>query len=269
MLRLPAVAGQFYPANPQELATFVRRLTNQPNAQQKSHVKACLVPHAGYIYSGQVAGAVFAKIHIPRSVVILGVRHFPRGADAAIRSGGAWRTPLGDVHVNEKLATELKRACPLVAEDAIAHEREHSLEVQLPFLQALRPDLQIVPIALGTLQWVDLASVGTAIGRVIAAAEEDVLLLTTSDLNHYEDEATTQKKDAVAISQLEAMDARGLFEACRSESISMCGLGPAVAMIFALEKMGATRAEVVQHTTSAAISGDHRRVVGYAGMLFD
>jgi len=110
MLRFPAVAGRFYPANPQELAALVRRLTNQPNAQQKSHVKACLVPHAGYIYSGRVAGAVFAKIPIPRNVVILGVRHFPRGADVAIRSEGAWRTPLGDVQVNAMLAAELKRA---------------------------------------------------------------------------------------------------------------------------------------------------------------
>lgn len=269
MLRLPAVAGQFYPASPQELASLARRLTNQPNAQQKSHVKACLVPHAGYIYSGHVAGAVFAKIHIPRSVVILGVRHFPRGADVAIRSEGAWRTPVGDVPVNAMLAAELKRACPLLVEDAIAHEEEHSLEVQLPFLQVLQPDVQIVPIALGTVQWADLESVGTAIGQVILAAGEDVLLLTTSDLNHYEDEATTQKKDALAIAQIEAMNAGKLYEVCRSQSISMCGLGPAVAMIFALEKTGATRAELVQHTTSAAVSGDRRRVVGYAGLLFD
>jgi len=269
MLRLPAVAGQFYPANPEELAAFVRRLTNEPNAQQKWHVKACLVPHAGYVYSGRVAGAVFAKTHIPRCVVILGVRHFPRGAEVAIRSEGAWRTPLGDVPVHRMFASELKRACPLLVEDAIAHEQEHSLEVQLPFLQALQPDVQIVPIALGTVPWADLESVGTRIGQAIAAAGEEVLLLTTSDLNHYEDEATTQKKDLLAIAELEAMNAGKLHEVCRSESISMCGLGPAVAMMFALEKMGATRAELVAHATSAAVSGDRRRVVGYAGLLFD
>jgi len=153
MLRLPAVAGQFYPASPQELTAFVRRLTNQPNTQQKSHVKACLVPHAGYIYSGHVTGAVFAKIHIPRSVVILGVRHFPRGADVAIRSEGAWRTPLGDVPVNTVLAAELKRACPPLVEDASAHEQEHSLEVQLPFLQALQPDVQIVQSRWARFDW--------------------------------------------------------------------------------------------------------------------
>ncbi len=247
MLRLPAVA----------------------NTQQKSHVKACLVPHAGYIYSGHVAGAVFARIHIPRSVVILGVRHFPRGAGAAIRSEGAWRTPLGDVPVNTMLAAELKRACPSLVEDASAHEQEHSLEVQLPFLQALQPDVQIVPVALGTLRLEDLESVGAGISRVVAAAAEEILIVATTDLNHYEDEATTQKKDALAILQLEAMNAGKLYEVCRSESISMCGLGSAVALLVALKKIQATRAEVVQHATSAAISGDYSRVVGYAGMIFD
>lgn len=269
MLRLPAVAGQFYPVNPQELAALARRLTKQPGLQSRSHVKACFVPHAGYVYSGSVAGAVFARIEIPRSVIVLGVRHFPRGADAAIVSEGAWRTPLGDMKINTMLAKELAEACPVLKEDTIAHEREHSLEVQLPFLQVLQPETQFVPIALGTIQWADLETVGNAIGRVVAAAREEVLLLTTSDLNHYEDEATTQRKDALAVSQLEAMNARSLFEVCRTESISMCGLGPAVAMLFALDKMGATRAEVVMHATSATISGDYRRVVGYAGLIFD
>jgi len=269
MLRLPAVAGQFYPANPQELAALTRRLTKQPNAQSKSHVKACFVPHAGYVYSGSVAGAVFARIQIPRNVIVLGVRHFPRGADAAILSEGAWQTPLGDLSINASLAQEIKKACPLLKEDAVAHEREHSLEVQLPFLQVLQPETRFVPVALGTVQWADLETIGTAIGNVVAAAREEVLLLTTSDLNHYEDEATTERKDALAVSQLEAMNPRGLFEVCRTQAISMCGLGPAVAMLFALEKMGATRAEVVMHATSAAVSGDYRRVVGYAGLIFD
>ena len=269
MLRLPAVSGQFYPANPQELAALTRRLTKQPDAHNKLHVKACLVPHAGYVYSGSVAGAVFARIQIPRNVIVLGVRHFPRGADATIVSEGAWQTPLGDLRINTSLAQEIKEACPLLKEDAVAHEREHSLEVQLPFLQVLQPEAQFVPIALGTTQWADLETIGTAIGSVVVSAREEILLLTTSDLNHYENEATTQRKDALAVSQLEAMNARGLFEVCRTEAISMCGLGPAVAMLFALEKMGATRAEVVMHATSAAISGDYRRVVGYAGLIFD
>lgn len=269
MLRLPAVAGQFYPANPQELENLVRQLAKQNPQKNKQRVKACLVPHAGYVYSGSVAGAVFAQLEIPKKVIVLGVRHYPGGENAAILSDGAWRTPLGDAPIDMQLALKCKDECPSLKEDAVAHSQEHSLEVQLPFLQVVAPESKFVPIALGTIQFEELQKVGEALARVMASSSEEILLLTTSDLNHYEDDITTHKKDAKAIAQLEAMDPHGLYEACRMESISMCGLGPAVAMLFALRALGAMRAETVQHATSAAISGDYRRVVGYAGMIFD
>jgi len=269
MLRLPAVAGQFYPANPQELANLVRQLAQQNPQKSKQRVKACLVPHAGYAYSGSVAGAVFAQLEIPEKVIVLGVRHYPRGENAAILSGGAWRTPLGDAPIDTQLAQKCKDECALLKEDAVAHSQEHSLEVQLPFLQVLVSESKFVPVALGTIRFEELQEVGEALSRVIVSSPEEILLLTTSDLNHYEDDITTHKKDAKAIGQLEAMDPRGLYETCRTESISMCGLGPAVAMLFALRALGATRAEMVLHATSAAVSGDYRRVVGYAGMIFD
>jgi len=268
MLRLPAVAGQFYPADPSELLSHVRQFTKQTSKQDKKLVKACLVPHAGYVYSGQVAGAVLGQIEIPQSILILGVRHFPRGESAAILSDGAWRTPFGDAPIDSQLANALKSKCALLKEDAVAHAQEHSLEVQLPFLQVLRPDFRFVPIALGTIRFEELQTIGEAIGELLSERKAETLFLTTSDLNHYEDETTTRRKDERAIAKLEAMDQRGLYDACRSESISMCGLGPAVAMLFALKKMGATRAETVMHATSAAVSGDYRRVVGYVGMTF-
>jgi MEMO1 family protein len=140
--------------------------------------------------------------------------------------------------------------------------------VQLPFLQVLRPDFQFAPIALGTIRFEELQAIGEAIGQLLSESKDEILLLTTSDLNHYEDEAATRRKDEKAIAKLEAMDPRGLYDTCRSEAISMCGLGPAVAMLFALQKLGATRAETVMHATSAAVSGDYRRVVGYVGMTF-
>ncbi len=269
MLRLPAVAGQFYPANPQELASLVRQLAKRNPQKDKKRVKACLVPHAGYAYSGGVAGAVFAELEIPHRVIVLGVRHYPRGENAAIRSDGAWRTPLGDAPIDSQLAQKCKEECALLKEDAVAHSQEHSLEVQLPFLQVLVPEFRFVPVALGTIRFEELQKVGEAIARVIASSQNEIFLLVTSDLNHYEDDVTTQKKDAKAIAQLEAMDPRGLYDACRAESISMCGLGPAVAMLFALRALGAMKAETVQHATSASVSGDYRRVVGYAGMIFD
>jgi MEMO1 family protein len=269
MLRLPAVAGQFYPANPQELANLVRRFTQQNPQKNRARAKACLVPHAGYVYSGSVAGAVLAGIEIPQKVIVLGVRHFPRGENAAILSDGSWRTPLKDAPIDAELAGRCIKECTLLKEDAVAHAQEHSLEVQLPFLQILAPEFQFVPIALGAIRFEELQRIGEAIARVISSSQEEVLLLTTSDLNHYEDDRTTRKKDAMAIAQLETMNPQGLYEACRTESISMCGLGPAVAMLFALRTLGATRAETVQYATSAAVSGDYRRVVGYAGMIFD
>ena len=269
MLRLPAVAGRFYPANPVELTSVVRRLTaHSEGAIENISVRACLVPHAGYMYSGGVAGDVFSRIELPRKILILGVRHFPRGESAAILSSGAWRTPLGDAPIDSELAGALKESCPLLREDAVAHTREHSLEVQIPFLQVLAPGFSFVPVALGTVRFEDLVRVGEAVAQVLMAAKERVLLLATSDLNHYEDDATTRVKDRRAIERLLALDARGLFDVCRKEKISMCGLGPAVATIAALRVMGVAGGELVRYATSADASGDTSSVVGYSGIVW-
>jgi AmmeMemoRadiSam system protein B len=277
MLRLPAVAGRFYPSNPNELASVVRRMTaprgDSANASatacEKISVTACLVPHAGYMYSGAVAGEVLGRITLPKKILILGVRHFPRGESAAILSNGAWRTPLGDAPIDTELAMALRDACPLLREDSVAHSQEHSLEVQIPFLQVLAPGFLFVPVALGTVRFEDLVRVGEAVARVLMAAKEQVLLLATSDLNHYEDDATTRLKDAKAIEKLLALDARGLFDVCREEKISMCGLGPAVATITALRAMGVTNGELVRYATSADASGDTSSVVGYAAIVWE
>jgi MEMO1 family protein len=268
VLRLPAVAGRFYPSNPAELTAAIQESIKTEPGAEVVHVRACLVPHAGYVYSGHVAGAVFSRIVVPRKIIILGVRHFPRGEQAAILSSGAWRTPLGDAPIDQQLAEALRTECSLLREDAVAHAREHSLEVQLPFLQVLKPGFSFVPVALGTIRFEDLVSVGEAIARVLAAASEDVLLLTTSDLNHYEDDATTRVKDGKAIERLLALDARGLYDTCRKEEISMCGLGPAVAMITALRRLGLEQGELVRYATSGDVAGDKAAVVGYAGMIF-
>ncbi len=268
MLRLPAVSGKFYPSHPEELTALIRGYTENVAPREPARVRACLVPHAGYVYSGHVTGAVLGRIELPRKIVILGVRHYPRGEPAAILSSGAWRTPLGDAPIDEPLAVALRQACPLLREDSVAHSSEHSLEVQVPFLEMLSPGFTFVPVALGTVRFEFLTSVGEAIAQVLASWKEDVLLLTTSDLNHYEDDATTRIKDHKAIEQLLALDPCGLYDTCRSEEISMCGLGPAVAMLTALNALGAKNAELVKYATSADVSGDRDAVVGYAGMIF-
>jgi AmmeMemoRadiSam system protein B len=268
MLRLPAVSGRFYPSDPAELIALIRKYSGTDPGQPRIPVRACLLPHAGYFYSGHVAGAALARATLPRKIIILGVRHYPRGEPAAILSNGAWRTPLGDARIDERLAEALKKACPLLSEDSVAHSTEHSLEVQLPFLQVLAPDFTFVPVALGTVRFESLVSAGEAIGRVLESAKESVLLLATSDLNHYEDDATTRRKDGKAIEKLLALDARGLYDTCRNEEISMCGLGPAVAMLTALDALGVKKSELVKYATSADVSGDRDAVVGYAGMIF-
>ena len=265
MLRLPAVAGRFYPNNPEELTAVVREYAKSQPAREQ--VRACLVPHAGYRYSGHVAGEVFSRIAFPKKIIVLGVRHFPRGEPIAIISGGAWQTPLGDVPVDETLASALRKECPLLREDRVAHSAEHSLEVQLPFLQVFAPGFSFVPIALGTVRFDDLVTVGEALARVISANPE-VLLLTTSDLNHYEDDVTTRLKDKKAVDQILALNPQGLYDVCRNENISMCGLGPAVAMLIALRTLNAKQATLVRYATSADVSGDTTTVVGYAGFIF-
>jgi MEMO1 family protein len=268
MLRFPAVAGRFYPAKAAALSSAVREFVSVSSPEPPRRVRACLLPHAGYMYSGHVAGAVFARIALPEKIIVLGVRHSPPGEPAAILSQGAWRTPLGDAPIDSSLAGAIRQACPLLREDSVAHASEHSLEVQLPFLQVLNPRFSFVPIALGTIHFPALVQIGAGLGQILQQEGPSVLLLTSSDLNHYEDDATTRRKDSQAIERLLQLDARGLFDVCRNEAISMCGLGPAVAMITALNSLSEKRSELVKYATSADVSGDRETTVGYAGMIF-
>ena len=268
MLRLPAVAGQFYPENARELSALIERYTNHEKSKVKQRARACLVPHAGYMYSGAVAGAVFGRIVVPKKVVLLGVRHYPRGEAWAILSEGAWRTPLGDVPIDAALAAELRKECPLLREDSVAHSSEHSLEVELPFLQWLNRELTFVPLAVGTLRWEELLSTGEGIARVLRESADEILLVTSSDMNHYEDDGTTKAKDEMAIARLLRLDAEGLYDVCRAEKISMCGLGPAITMMTAMKALGVNSGELICHETSGDVTGERGRVVGYAGMVF-
>jgi len=269
MLRLPAVAGQFYPDNPKILRAAVEQYCKRenPNAP-KVKVRACLVPHAGYMFSGAVAGAVFARIALPKKILLLGVRHYPHGEALAILSEGAWRTPLGDVPVETPLALRLRKECPGLNEDSVAHAREHSLEVELPFMQALSPGFSFVPIAVGTVRYDELRKMGEGIARVLVEAVEEVLVVTSSDMNHYEEDETTRRKDGKAIECMLRLDPKGLYDVCRREQISMCGLGPAVVMLTAMNQLGVEKAELVRYATSGDVNKQRDQVVGYAGMAF-
>ena len=266
MIRPPAVAGRFYPDDPQSLRAAVDAFLS-PRDEKKLLARACLVPHAGYTYSGSVSGDVYRRLEIPRRVILIGPRHYPRGAALAILSDGAWLTPLGMAPIDHVLAEKISRAFPRLQEDAVAHSSEHSLEVQLPFLQRAVPSFSFVPIVLGGAQWDTLEALGRALARVIAQEREPILLIASSDLNHYESDAVTRVKDRKAIDQILALDPRRLFETVRDENISMCGYAAAVATLIAVCDLGATRAELIRYATSGEVNGDMQQVVGYAGMV--
>jgi AmmeMemoRadiSam system protein B len=265
VVRHPAVAGRFYPGDPAVLLRDVKSYVAAGG--EKVSALGCVVPHAGYMYSGHVAGAVYARLKLPRRYVILCPNHTGMGEPLAIMSAGTWRTPLGEARIDQALAEELMRSYHWLAEDAAAHRSEHALEVQLPFLQALQPEFTFVPIALGTANYEVLASLGEAIATVLEAQKEQTLIIASSDMNHYESDAITRVKDGKAIERLLAMDARGLYDVVVREDISMCGFGPAVAMLSAAGRLGAKSADLVKYATSGDISGDRSAVVGYAGIV--
>lgn len=264
-IRHPAVAGRFYPADPNTLTRTLHSYL--PPNQKTTPAVGCIAPHAGHMYSGHVAGAVFATLDLPKHFLILGPNHTGLGQPLAIMRQGAWETPLGEVEINEPLATALLKQFPPLVEDAEAHRAEHAIEVQLPFLQMLRPSCSFVPITVGTSQFEVLTALGEAIADVLFTQSEPVLIISSSDMNHYENDTITRVKDHRAIEQILLLNPHGLAETVKKEEISMCGVWPTVVMLTAAKKMGACAAQLVRYATSADVSGDQRRVVGYAGIV--
>jgi hypothetical protein len=264
-LRHPAVAGQFYPRNPKALLADVQSYLSPP--AEPVRALGCVVPHAGYMYSGHVAGAVYAHLDIPERCIVMCPNHTGLGHPLSIMSHGAWETPLGMATIDSELAEALLERFPLLIDDSDAHRKEHAIEVQLPFLLAKQPNFRFVPIAIGTRQYEALEGLGRAIADVVTASGERALVLASSDMNHYESDAITRVKDQKAIEKILALDPGGLYEVVTSENISMCGYGPTVAMLTAAKHLGATKAELVKYATSGDVSGDREMVVGYAGMV--
>jgi AmmeMemoRadiSam system protein B len=263
MDREPAVAGRFYTDDPRALAREVDDLLAAPRA--RAPALGVVAPHAGYVYSGGIAGAVYASVALPPRAIVLGPNHTGLGRPAALwPAGGGWGTPLGLVPVDAGL-TEALASGPGIELDRAAHLREHSLEVQLPFLQRARQDVAIAALCLGPL---DLAAC-EEVGRTVAAAarEAGALVVASSDMSHYVTAEVAREKDQLAIDRILALDPEGLHRTVRRERISMCGVIPATVMLFAARALGATRAELVRYGNSGDVSGDQRHVVGYAGLV--
>jgi hypothetical protein len=263
-VRTPAVVGTFYPADPDELRRVVG---NALAAVPRERALAAIVPHAGYLYSGRVAGAVYGRLEVPRDVVILCFSHRGAGKEFAVWGEGTWRTPLGDVPVNAELARRIKEAFLPADFDETGHAAEHSGEVQLPFLQVVRPDVRVVPVSLSVALDARSFAQLRAFGRALARAGGEFLVVASTDLNHYEDQRATVRKDEAVIRAIERLDEEALRETLAREEVSMCGYAPTIAAISYAKARGAKEARTVLHATSGDVSGDYDRVVGYVGML--
>ncbi len=267
MIRQPAVADQFYPGNKHRLAETVAALTPEFDVAEKIKALAVIVPHAGYVYSGRTAAATFARVEIPENVVILGPNHHGRGADLAIMSRGSWAMPMGDVPLNTTLSELIKAKNPAVIEDAEAHRYEHSLEVQVPFLQAAQARLSISPLAVGRLTLNQTREAGQALAVAIKEYDQPVLLVASTDMTHYQDRESAARQDRLALDQILQLNPEGLYRTVLDHGISMCGFIPTSVVLAAALELGATSASLIGYTDSGATSGDTTRVVAYAGLV--
>ncbi|MDA8433553.1 MAG: AmmeMemoRadiSam system protein B [Nitrospiraceae bacterium] len=262
--RSPAVAGQFYYGNRERLLEQVGGCV--VGDARKEEAIGIIVPHAGFIYSGPVAGAVYSTIRFPKTFVLLGPNHTGLGSAISLSDDLEWETPLGPVEVDKKLAAKIVQNDPGVTRDNQAHLFEHSLEVQLPFISYFSKDVKIVPIALLSASLSDCVELGRAIARAVRSVDYPVVIAASSDMSHYVAEKTARQKDQKAIDRVLAVDPEGLYETVVRERISMCGYMPATAMLSAARELGANSGRLVRYATSGDVSGDFDSVVGYAGI---
>jgi MEMO1 family protein len=262
--REAAVAGQFYPDNPDELRKTIASFILKPDSLLEA--KAVVVPHAGYVYSGAAAGEVFSSVRLPRRIILLGPNHTGRGGLLALAPEGTWHTPLGTATIDAQMNRQLIAECSDLEEDASAHRHEHCLEVQIPFLQILQPEFTFSAICIRQMNLPILEGLGHAMARVIASLKESVLLVASSDMTHYESREDAARQDKFAIDRMLAVDPAGLYKVVLDRDITMCGFAPAVAVLTACRDAGASEGHLIRYTNSGEASGDYERVVAYAGI---
>ncbi|MFH0861978.1 MAG: AmmeMemoRadiSam system protein B [Candidatus Altiarchaeota archaeon] len=270
MIRSPAVAGQFYSGSVSGLKEQVEGCLE--DVKDKVPALGVVCPHAGLMYSGKVAGAVYSRIRMPDTFVMLGPNHFGLGPDYSIMTDGIWRMPFGDVRVDPIVAKEVFRHSRHLEEDMFAQEREHSLEVQLPFMQHFSRDFQIVPLCLRHYEPDDgflrvCEEIGHDIASALKALKCSCTIVASSDLTHYQSREVANENDMAALDAVAALDAKRLFREVREREISMCGYAPVAAMLTACRDLGARKAELVKYLTSGDVTGDYGQVVGYGGMI--
>jgi AmmeMemoRadiSam system protein B len=273
--RRPAVAGHFYPNDAAELRRVVSHCLDAVTEPPRRCL-AAIAPHAGLMYSGTCAGAVFGRLSWPQTIVILAPNHTGvcESPGASIWRSGAFETPLGPVSIDDTFASALESACDLVAHDPAAHRAEHAIEVELPFVVVCAPGTKIVPLVIAWDDWPRSERLAAALADVVVASRnagggDGLLLLASSDMTHYESAEAAARKDSLAFAAIEALDGRGLLEVCAHEHITMCGRVPAAIVVEAARRLGATTARVVDYRHSGWVTGSDSSVVSYAGVLID
>ncbi|MCC6545192.1 MAG: AmmeMemoRadiSam system protein B [Nitrospirae bacterium] len=265
MIRKPAVAGYFYDGSPDGLRNQVENYVSSDADRIKSI--GVLSPHAGLIYSGAVAGSVFSRVILPDTFILVGPNHTGRGASVSIFIEGDWSMPNGSVAIDSELARAIEVRSRYASEDYDAHTGEHSLEVQIPFIQYFTRNFKIVPVTMMSTTLEVCREVGAAISHAIKETKKDVLIVASSDMTHYESGKSAMEKDQKAIKKILALDPAGLHHTVKENGITMCGFAPAVTMLYAALELGATKATLVKYMNSGDVSGDYDQVVGYAGMI--
>lgn len=260
--RHTAVAGHFYTAVPGKLRGEIERYLSEP-AAPKAKAHGVMVPHAGYMYSGAVCGHALASVEVPETVLILHTKHQLGGGTFSLAAFREWETPLGKVPVHEKLHGALSEVDGVDVSN-LPHFNEHAAEVVLPFLQVIRPDVKACIISVSHAPYETLKAVGAGIAKAILGSDGDVLVIASSDMNHYEDHYTTMDKDQLALDKLGEYDTEGMLEVCYARDISMCGVHATALMLETCKGLGASKVELMEHTSSGQISGDMNQVVGYA-----
>lgn len=265
-IRLPVVAGQFYPASREGLRKQIESFVDK-RAEKKDAI-ACMLPHAGYMYSGSVACQTLSRVKLKDKIILLGPNHTGLGAPYSIMTQGTWQTPLGEIKIDADLAKAIANNSKLLEDDSLAHASEHSLEVELPILQYFKPDFQIVPIVFLSDDLSALKEIGREIAEEIqkSVPKNSVLIVASSDMTHYESQADAEKKDKEALDAILELNEDKLMEKVRRFDISMCGFAPVVVMLKIAKILGAQSAALVKYQTSGDMTGDRDSVVGYAGI---
>lgn len=267
--RPPTVAGSFYPDQPEKLRRLADELLEAPERRPERWA-AAMVPHAGLRYSGHVAAAVLNRLEFPPTIIVIGPKHTRLGVEWAVAPHASWLIPGCQLDGDRALAEELCATIPGLELDAAAHRREHAIEVELPFLARLAPLGRVVGVALGAASWQDCAALAEGLAAVVKRQPEPPLLLISSDMNHFATDRENRRLDALALDAMQRLEPKHLYETVREYRISMCGVIPAVIVMETLRRLGGLRQAVqVAYATSAEVSGDTSRVVGYAGVLLN